>query len=108
VSVTAAAPEPDGPVHVLPEGAGVYEFAGTTPKTYLFPGFPPQSAVRGDVCALPYDPGDGQWQPTKKKVTRLDDPAVEAERRRAELAALQPQDAPPPRDEQAAAAAGKA
>lgn len=52
--------------------AGVYEYVDLTPRTYQFPGAPltPQF---GDVCALPYDPGDGCWQPSKKKVTRLAD-----------------------------------
>lgn len=89
-----AAPEADGPVHVLPDGGGVYEFVGTQERTYLFPGFPPQTAVLGDVCALPYDPGDGQWRAVKKKVTRLDDPATEDERRRLEALAAQPATAP--------------
>jgi hypothetical protein len=79
-----------GPVHELPlETAGVYEYVDTTERTYLFPGFAPQGAAYGDVCALPYDPGDGRWKPSKKKVTRLDDPGVEDERRRLEALAAQ-------------------
>lgn len=50
-----------------------YRYVGTQPHTYLFPGSGPQSAQYGDVCALPYDPGDGRWQPTNAAVTRLPD-----------------------------------
>lgn len=56
-----------------PSTAGVYEYVDETPRTYQFDGAPPQSARKGDVCDLPCDPGDGRWQPTKKKVTRLPD-----------------------------------
>lgn len=53
--------------------AGVYEYVDETQRTYHFDGAPPQTAEKGDVCELPYDPRDGRWQPSKKKVTRLPD-----------------------------------
>jgi hypothetical protein len=68
----AAAPE-QAPEPPAPSTAGVYEYVDLTPHTYLFPGSGPQTAEFGDVCPLPYDPEDGRWQPSKKKVTRLPD-----------------------------------
>jgi hypothetical protein len=70
----APAPEPAPPqsAPAAPSTAGVYEYVDLTPKTYLFPDGP-QTAEKGDVCDLPYDPGDRCWQSTKKKVTRLRD-----------------------------------
>jgi hypothetical protein len=70
----APAPEPAPPqsAPAAPSTAGVYEYVDDTPHTYFFPGAP-QSAQKGDVCDLPYDPKDGHWQPSKKKVTRLPD-----------------------------------
>lgn len=50
-----------------------YRYVGTQPRTYLFPGAGPQSAQFGDVCPLPYDPGDGNWLKTGAAVTRLPD-----------------------------------
>jgi hypothetical protein len=69
----AAAPEaaPDAPTPPT-STAGVYEYVDLTPRTYFFPGAP-QTAEFGDVCPLPHDPGDGRWQPSKKKVSRLPD-----------------------------------
>lgn len=85
-----------------PSTAGVYEYVDLTPRTYHFDAAPPQTAEYGDVCPLPYDPADGRWQPSKKKVTRLPDPEqaaadTEAQRKAAAKAA-----------EQDAAASGKA
>lgn len=100
---TAADPEPS------PEaGPVVLEYLDETPRTYLFPGRAPQSAERGDVCELPYDPADGRWGPTKRKPTRLHDAHPdEAEKRSARQsearAAIHARAA-----EQAAAAAGEA
>lgn len=62
------APEPP----VAPD-SGVFEYVDLTPRTYQFDGAPPQTAEFGDVCRLPYDPGDGNWLAVKKKVTRLPD-----------------------------------
>ncbi len=66
----AAPPSPPPAAESAPQA---YLFVGTQPKTYLFPGAGPQSAQYGDVCALPYDPGDGRWQKTGAPVTRLPD-----------------------------------
>ncbi len=60
---------PEAAVEAAPSTAGVYEYTVVAPKTYLFPDGP-QTAEFGDVCPLPYDPKDGCWQPSKKKVTR--------------------------------------
>lgn len=87
-TATDPAPPPeaaDGPQHDLAPGAGVYEYVGAAQRTYLFPGAGPQTAVLGDVCALPSDPGDGNWAAAaKKKVTRPPDPDAAAERDRLE------------------------
>lgn len=87
--------------------AGVYEYVDLTPRTYLFPGAP-QSAEFGDVCPLPYDPGDGNWRPSKKKVTRDpdNDPAQAAKNAQAQTKARA--DVLAKADEQAADAAGEA
>ena len=68
----APAPEQAPEAPAAPSTAGVFEYVGTVQRTYLFPGAP-QTAETGNVCPLPYDPGDGCWQPSKKKVTRLPD-----------------------------------
>jgi hypothetical protein len=60
----AADPAPSGPI--------VAEYTAESGRTYHFPGAP-QSAVRGDVSALPYLPDDGCWQPSAGPVTRLPD-----------------------------------
>lgn len=108
----APAPEaaPDAPMPP-PSTAGVYEYVDLTPRTYLFEGAP-QSAEFGDVCPLPYDPGDGRWQPSKKKVTRLPDnhpDQLEAtSKAQSKVRAQVHADAAQALAEQAAAAAGRA
>jgi hypothetical protein len=109
---TATDPAPPdeaaGPQHETAPGAGVYEYVGVAQRTYLFPGSGPQTAVLGDVCALPSDPGDGNWLASKKKPTRLSDPDAAAELARRELEAHSPADsAAPAAPAQTAPAAGK-
>jgi hypothetical protein len=110
-TATDPAPPPDaaaGPQHDLADGAGVYEYVGAAQRTYLFPGSGPQTAVLGDVCALPSDPGDRNWVASKKKVTRLSDPDAAAERDRLEREAHSPTDsAAPVAPADAAPTAGK-
>lgn len=104
----APAPEQAPQAPAAASTAGAYEYVGEQEHTYLFPGYGPQTAERGDVCPLPYDPGDGRWQPSKAKVTRLpdNDPqqgaknGAEQAQARAEVLAKA--------NEQAATAAGKA
>jgi len=69
MATTDAAPAGDG----LPGGGGVCEYVDEQSRTYQFADGTVITPQRGDVCAIPYDPGDGRWQPTKKKVTRLPD-----------------------------------
>lgn len=107
-------PPPDAPVSeqappaasqaaAAPSTAGAYEYVDETPRTYLFPGAP-QSAEKGDVCPLPYDPGDGRWKPSKAKVTRLpDNDPEQAAKNAAKQAEARAQV-----HQQAAAAAGEA
>ena len=67
------APEPE-PVAVIEDAKPfVGEYLDLIPRTYQFDGAAPQTAELGDVCALPHDPGDGRWQPSARKVTRLPD-----------------------------------
>lgn len=104
-------PPPDAPAPeqapqeqaATPSTAGAYEYVDLTQKTYLFPGAP-QTAEFGDVCPLPYDPGDGCWKRTKKQVTRLPDNDPEQAAKNAARQA----EARAEIHEQAAAAAGKA
>lgn len=82
-----AAPQPPGP--------GVYEYTGTDERTYLWPGFPPQTAGPGDVCPLPVAPDDERWVPIGKDVNRLPDnhpdaPAMAEARRLAAAAGQAP------------------
>ena len=84
----APAPEPAPEVPAAsPSTAGVYEYVDLTPRTYHFDGAPPQTAEFGDICPLPYDPQDGRWQPSKKRVTRLPDPQQAAQDAEAQRAA---------------------
>jgi hypothetical protein len=53
--------------------AGVYQYLDETPRTYQFHDGTVITPQQGDVCVLPYDPGDRRWQPSKAKVTRLPD-----------------------------------
>jgi len=92
----APAPETAPEAPAAPSTAGVYEYVDLTPRTYHFDAAPPQTAEFGDVCPLPYDPKDGRWQPSKKKVTRLPDPqqaAKDEEDRRATAAKAAERDA---------------
>lgn len=57
----------------LPDGGGVYEYVDETPHTYCFHDGTVITPQRGDVCPIPYDPGDGRWTPSKKKPNRLPD-----------------------------------
>lgn len=68
----AAAPQsvPDVPGH---RPGGVFEYVDETPSTTLFDGFPPQSAVHGDVCLLPYDPELPRWARSGRAVNRQPD-----------------------------------
>lgn len=72
-------------------GPGVYECVDPQERTDLWPGFPPQTSVAGDVCALPVAPADGRWVATDKAVNRLPDnhpdaPAMAESRRLAAAA----------------------
>jgi len=60
-----AAPSPSRPL--------VRQYLDETPRTYCFTGGTVVTPQRGDVCEIPYDPGDGRWGETKAKVTRLSD-----------------------------------
>ena len=91
-----AAPEPDKAApHEVPEGrqpAGVYEFTGTIATQYLevpltarpaYPGRPATDdepavpATPATVFAWPFSaPGDGRWEPTKKKPNQVADNAA--------------------------------
>lgn len=55
------------------QSAGVYEYTDEAPHTYCFHDGTVITPQRGDVCAIPYDPGDGRWQKSKAKPTRLPD-----------------------------------
>lgn len=76
-----------------PQGdqGGVFECIAEDEVTYLPQGAPPQTSTLGDVCALPFTPTDGRWQPTTKAVTRLPDnhPDVAQAREDAQVAARQ-------------------
>ncbi len=90
---TTAAPQPPGP--------GVYEYVGSDERTYLWPGFPPQTAAKGDVCTLPVAPDDERWVPSSKDVNRLPDnhpdaPAMAEARRLAAAAGQAPVSAESP------------
>lgn len=56
-----------------PPTGGVFEYLDETSRTYQFWDGTVITPVRGDVSRLPYDPGDGRWQSSKKKVNRLPD-----------------------------------
>lgn len=62
----SAAPAPAG-------SGGVYEYLDEIPRTYQFHDGTVITPNQGDVCALPYDPADGRWKPSKAKPTRLPD-----------------------------------
>jgi hypothetical protein len=66
-------PEPEAVAVIEDAKPFVGEYLDEIARTYQFDGAPPQTAERGDVCALPHDPGDGRWQPSTRKVTRLPD-----------------------------------
>lgn len=72
---TDPAPPAEAPAATAPakDGAGVYEYLDETPRTYCFHDGTVITPRKGDVCALPYDPGDGRWQRSKAKPTRLPD-----------------------------------
>lgn len=57
----------------LPGGGGVYEYVDEQSRTYQFADGAVITPQRGDVCAIPYDPGDGRWSKSKAKPTRLPD-----------------------------------
>ncbi len=54
---------------------GVFEYLDETPRTYQFWDGTVITPQRGDVCPLPYDPGDRRWKPSKRKPTRQPDNA---------------------------------
>lgn len=56
-----------------PPTGGVFEYLDEGPRTYQFWDGTVLTPNRGDVSRLPYDPGDGRWAPSKKKITRLSD-----------------------------------
>lgn len=56
-----------------PPTGGVFEYLDEGERTYQFWDGTVLTPCRGDVCRLPYDPLDGRWQPSKKKVNRLPD-----------------------------------
>lgn len=56
-----------------PGGGGVYEYLDETSRTYQFADGTVITPQRGDVCSIPYDPGDGRWGKSKAKPTRLPD-----------------------------------
>ena len=68
----AAAKAPASPAPAAPCGPAVRQYVGEPGRTYRFPG-KPVTVEHGDVVEIPYDPGDGNWQPTTAKATRLPD-----------------------------------
>lgn len=75
-TTTDPVPPADTPpdAHAAPKGtAGAYQYLDEIPRTYCFTDGTVYTPNKGDVCDLPYDPGDGRWQPSKAKVTRLPD-----------------------------------
>lgn len=76
-TTTDPAPPADTPPDAAPSpaagGAGVYQYLDETPRSYCFPNGLTITPRKGDVCALPYDPGDKRWKPSKAKPTRLPD-----------------------------------
>ena len=107
---TDPAPTAETPAEQAPAtgSAGVYQYLDEIPRTYTFHDGTVITPQRGDVCALPYDPGDGRWQPSKAKPTRLpDNDPKQAAKNAAEQAEARAQ-VLAKANEQAAAAAGKA
>lgn len=75
-ATTDPAPPADTPPPAAaadPGGAGVYQYLDETPRAYCFANGTVITPRRGDVCAIPYDPHDGRWTPSKAKPTRLPD-----------------------------------
>lgn len=73
---TDPAPPADAPAAPAPAPkgtGGVYQYLDEIPRTYCFTDGTVITPSQGDVCPIPYDPGDGRWQPSKAKVTRLPD-----------------------------------
>jgi len=68
---TAAAGTP--PPEPTREGPLVRQYLDDIPRTYTFHDGTVITPQCGDVCEIPYDPGDKRWGPTKAKVTRLPD-----------------------------------
>jgi len=64
-SLPTTMPDPAGPL--------VRQYLDETPHTYTFHDGTVITPERGDVCEIPYDPGDRRWGVTKAKVTRLPD-----------------------------------
>lgn len=64
---------PETPAPQSADAAGVYQYLDETPRTYCFTDGTVITPQRGDVCPIPYDPGDGRWKPSKAKPTRLPD-----------------------------------
>lgn len=103
---TDPAPTAETPAEQAPAtgSAGVYQYLDEIPHTYTFHDGTTVTPRKGDVCALPYDPGDKRWQPSKAKPTRLpDNDPQQAVKNAAEQAEARAQVL-----KQAAAAAGKA
>lgn len=64
---------PETPAPQSADAAGVYQYLDETPRTYCFTDGTVITPRQGDVCPIPYDPGDGRWKPSKARVTRLPD-----------------------------------
>lgn len=63
---------PASPAPTLSASTFTGRYVGGSARTYRFPGAP-ITVEPGDVAALPYDPGDGMWQASTAKPTRLAD-----------------------------------
>lgn len=67
-----AAAVPETPAAAAGTG-GVYQYLDEIPHKYCFHNGLVITPRLGDVCEIPYDPGDKRWKPSKAKVTRLPD-----------------------------------
>jgi len=63
----------DAPAPATKGDGGVYQYLDEIPRTYCFTDGTVITPRAGDVCEIPYDPGDKRWKPSKAKVTRLAD-----------------------------------
>lgn len=86
---TQTDPAPPADASAAPAPAvAVYEYLDEIPHKYCFHDGTVITPNKGDVCTIPYDPGDKRWQPSKAKVTRWpDNDPKQAEKNAAQQAA---------------------